>query len=300
MKRDKVFKNILFPPMWVMVILTVSSAAALIYVFAKGMEKSAVAYATYVISFYTLSVVCIYLFTVLPNTFKTTKQKIYANPVGYRYFTDASYRTHISLYTSLCINLLYVSINILSFVLYRSMWFVVTASYYAILAVMRFLLVRYIRRVKIGENRLGELKRAVLCSAILLSLNFALSGAVLMILYQNKGYNYHGVLIYVMASYTFYITTHAILNLLKYRKHGSPVMTTAKVISLSAALVSMLNLETAMFSQFGADMSPENQRLMIALTGAGISAFVITVSVCTIIKHSREINNLRRNLNGKQ
>lgn len=295
MQWKKLFKKLLFPPVWLMIIFTVISTAALIFIFLKGLEESAVAYVSYVIAFYTLSVVCIFFSMVLPKRFKEIKQKVYASPIGRRYMTDAVFRTHISLYTSFGINLLYVGINALSFILYRSVWFTVLAFYYAILAVMRFLLVRYVRKVGIGKNRLGELKRAILCSSILLSLNFALSGAVLMMLYQNKGYNYHGVLIYIMAGYAFYITTHAIVDLIKYRKHGSPVMTTTKIIALSAALVSMLNLETAMFSQFGADMDPQNKWLMIALTGAGVSISVVTMSVCMIVKSLREIKALENN-----
>lgn len=114
----------------------------------------------------------------------------------------------------------------------------------------------------------------------------------MMILYQNKGYDYHGILIYVIAGYTFYITVHAIIDLVKYQKYQSPVMTTSKIIALSAALVSMLNLETAMFSQFGEAMSVADKRLMIALTGAGVSIAVIVMSVVMIIKTSNKIKEL--------
>ena len=116
-----------------------------------------------------------------------------------------------------------------------------------------------------------------------------------MILFQNRGYEYHGILIYVMAIYTFYVTTHAIIDIIKYRKYSSPVMSTAKIISLSAALVSMLSLETAMFSQFGGAMSLENQRIMIVATGAGVSIVVITMSVHMIVRATKEIKKLRGN-----
>lgn len=85
---------------------------------------------------------------------------------------------------------------------------------------------------------------------ILMTLNLTLSGTVLMIIHQNKGYEYHGMLIYVVAMYTFYVAIHAVISVIKYRKHQSPVMSTAKIISLSAALVSMLSLETAMLAQW--------------------------------------------------
>lgn len=293
MDWKKIGKKLLFPPIWLMVVLTVLSAVALVLVFVKGLEESPMAYGVYVLSFYTLSVVCVFFAMVLPKRYKEIRQKIYDHPLGNRYMTDVVFRTHMSLYLSLGINLLYVGVNVLSLVLNRSMWFVVLAGYYMILAVMRFLLVRYVRKTGIGKDRLGELKNARLCAFILLTVNFVLSGAVLMILYQNRGFRYHGILIYVMAAYTFYITTNAIINLVKYRKYNSPVMMTTKVIALSAALVSMLSLETAMFSQFGQDMTPENKWLMIALTGAGVSVTVVTMSLYMIVRSAKEIKKLK-------
>ena len=127
-----------------------------------------------------------------------------------------------------------------------------------------------------------------------------LSGSVLMILYENKGFEYHGFLIYAMAAYTFYMTTRAIINVVKYRKYHSPVMSITKIITLSAALVSMLSLETAMFSQFGGEMAAENQHLMIILTGAAVSITVVTMSVYMIVKCAKEIQNIRSTQNGNQ
>ena len=298
MDWKKIGKKILYPPIWVMILLTVLSAVALTLVFIKGLEQTPVAYIVYVLAFYTLAVVSIFFGMVLPKRYKEIKQKIYDNPIGNRYLTDASFRTHISLYISLGINLLYVGMNFVSYILYHSMWFVILAIYYATLALMRFILLRYVRGEGMGINRLAELKRTKLCAFILLTLNFVLSGAVLMILYQDKGYDYPGFLIYVIAMYTFYMTTHAIVDMVKFRKYNSPVMMTTKIIALSAALVSMLSLETAMFSKFGADMAPENQRLMIILTGAGVSITVITMSIYMIIKNTKEIRKLRSNRYG--
>ena len=96
-----------------------------------------------------------------------------------------------------------------------------------------------------------------------------------------------------MAGYTFYITIHAIVDLIKYRKYKSPVMTTSKIIALSAALVSMLALETAMFSQFGGEMATENKWLMIALTGAGVSIVVIAMSGYMIVQTAKEIKEIK-------
>ena len=279
MDWKKIAKKLLFPPAWLMILLVGASAAGLIAVFMNGWEQTVLAYVTYAAAFYTLCAVTLFCVMVLPKQYGRIKEKVLTNPLGNRYATDRIFRTKVSLRLSLGINLLYVATNVISWYLYKSWWFVCRAVYYVIMSLMRFLLVRYVRLHRIGANRYGELKRALACSYIMLLLNFFLSGAVLMMVYQNRGFAYHGILIYVMALYTFYTATHAIINLIKYRSLESPVMSAAKVISMAAALVSMLNLETAMFAEFGADMAKEDQRLMIILTGAGISITVIAMAV---------------------
>ena len=296
MDWTKIAKKLLFLPIWVMMLLVIISAVALTLIFVKGMEQSVPAYIVYALAFYTLSVVSVFCALVLPKQYGAIKQKIYDNPLGNRYMTDRVFRTNISLSVSFVISMLYVAINVWSWHFSQSWWFVVLAVYYVIMAVMRYLLVRYVRIQNIGTSMLGEWRRSRICAYILLLINLSLSGAVLMILYQSKGYDYPGMMIYVMAMYSFYSTIHAIVDIVKYRKLGSPIMTTAKIVSLSAALVSMLNLETAMFAQFGNDMAPENQQLMIILTGAGVSIIVVTLSIILIVKATKAI---RREKNGE-
>lgn len=70
-------------------------------------------------------------------------------------------------------------------------------------------------------------------------------------------------------------------------------MSISKVINLAAALFSMLFLETAMFAQFGGEMSARNKQLMIMMTGAGISAIVVGMSLYMIDRTTREIRKLQ-------
>ena len=286
-------KKLLTPLVWLMIVLILVSAAALVTVFLKGWEETLFAYGVYVLSFYTLTVTVMYCAGVFPGRYRTVKQKIYSTNLGGRYLTDVVFKTHVGLYCALVINLLYVVTNLVSGLLYKSVWFVILAGYYTILSLMRYLLARFVGRHGIGGNRLAELRRSRLCAWILMLVNVALSGAVMMMMYQGRGSEYAGILIYVMALYTFYVTISACIDLFKYRKYQSPVMSTGKVIDLTAALVSMLNLETAMFAAFGTgDITARGQRIMIALTGAGVSVVVIVLAVYTIVRSTREIRSL--------
>lgn len=293
MDRKKIINKILFPPGWLIAVLAVLSGVGLTYVFLNDLGETLLAIPVYVISFYTLSTACLFFAMVLPKRYKRIKQKVLAHPLGSRYMNDVEFKNEISLFCSLGINLLYVATNAVSAIINHTFWFGILAGYYLILALMRFLLVRYMHKNPLDRDRVTQLQYARICAVILTTLNLVLSGAVLMILYQNRGFEYMGILIYVMAAYTFYMTTMAIIDLVKYRKYNNPILSTAKVIKLASALVSMLSLETAMFAQFGADMTQSARRLMIALTGAGISVTVITMAVVLIVSTTREIRKIR-------
>lgn len=253
-----------------------------------------ISYGVYVLSFYTLSAAVMRCIDVIPAHYRRARQRVYDNPVTERFVTDRSFRTHVSLYGSLTVNLMYVLVNVISAALYHTAWFWVLAAYYFILALMRFLLVRFFRITGIGISRMSELKLARICGMILLTVNFTLTGAVMMIMYIGKGFEYRGFLIYAMAAYTFYIAIAAAVNLVRYRQLGSPVMSMAKIINMAAALVSVLSLETAMLSQFGSEMSEQSKRIFTAVTGAGVSAAVIAMSVYSIVKNTREISEIMK------
>lgn len=288
MDKKKLIK-LIFPPLWLIIPLILISAAGLTFVFTNDLDASPPAYMIYVVSFYTLTVVAARCIRDVPKNYRTARRLLYSNPVGGKYMTDMKFRTRISLFGSLGINSVYVVINAVSGFIYNSWWFTTLAVYYAILAVMRFLLLNFENRKGLGADRIGELKRSRLCGAILLAVNLVLIVAVIMILYHNKGYEYGGVMIYVMALYTFWITALAIKNLIKYRKFKSPVMSMAKIINMAAALISMLSLETAMLTEFGDDMTAETRQLFVILTGAGISGIIIAMSIYIIYKNTKEL-----------
>lgn len=295
MKRLKSFcKRVFILPLWLIIVLTIVSTSALVFVFLEGLHSFFYAYAVYGVSFYTFTVICIACFTTIPRYYRRIKGKVYENEYANRYLTDAAYKTHVSLYLSLGINLLYIGINGVSAVIYRTHWFAIFAIYYGIMAVMRFLLVRYVGKNQIGESRLGELKRSRACAYILMTVNITLSGVVLMMVYYNRGFQYQGYLIYVMALYTFYTTITAIIGAIRYRKYQSPVMSMSKIIKLSASLFSMLFLETAMFAQFGQGTPEQMKQLMIMATGAGICAIVVGMSLYMIVRSSKEIRNIKK------
>ena len=214
--------------------------------------------------------------------FKNTK-------LGAKYLNDLNFRTEISLYLGLFINLLYIGMNIFSGIRYRAVWFISLAFYYILLAVMRYML---LRKGKNEHNLYNEWKRYRMCGIILLIMNQALAAIVIIIVKQNRGFNYSGLLIYAMAMYSFYSVITAIADIVKFRKHGSPVISAAKAIKFVAALVSMLSLTTAMITQFG--NNDENfRKLMTGTVGGGVCTIVIIMAIFMIIRSNKDLKILK-------
>ncbi len=85
-----------------------------------------------------------------------------------------------------------------------------------------------------------------------------------------------------------------VMNVVKYRKYHSPVMSAAKVISLAAALVSMLSLETAMLAQFDKGQNPKPfRRIMTGCTGGGVCAMVLGIAVYMVIQSTKQLGQLK-------
>lgn len=288
------FKNILtkllFPPVIVVILLTPIAAALLIYAFLVSGENSIIAYVSYGLSAYALTILCVRA----PFLFRKAKTFKQENKYVHRYLSDPHLRVKISLYGSVGMNTLYGLMQLVSGLYYHSVWFYALAGYYALLAVMRYFLLKETRKDKPGENRFMEWLHYRLCGVLLLVMNLTLSVIVTYIVWQNRGFEYHPIHTIAMAAYTFTAMTMAIINVVKYRRYESPVMSAAKAISLASALVSMLSLETAMLTAFGEQNDPAFRQIMTAATGAAVCLLVLGMAVYMIVHSTRQINLMKK------
>ncbi len=254
-------------------------------------------YASYLASAYALVVTCTGLKYVKPAAGKVKKavlehplmQKFRSTAVGERFMTDVHFRAGVALYQGFFINLLYIVLKLVSGIVYRSMWFIALAVYYILLAVMRLLLVRRLN----ARDEVSELRRYRLCGIMLLFMNQALTGIVVFMVHENRGFDYPGLLIYAMAAYSFYAVTVAIINIVKTRRRQSPVLSAAKAVDLVAALVSILSLTTAMLARFGEGDDPTFRRTMTGAVGGGVCTVVIAMAIYMIWRANRALKKLR-------
>lgn len=292
----KMFRKAFFLPPVPTLLISAVSYGLVIYALAGEDVEPALAYVSYLLSAYAL----IITITGISGVVRLVRQgitehplvrKIQGIPLVDRYLREDTFRAEAALYQGFLINLFYVGTKLFSGIVFKSVWFITVAVYYILLAVMRASLLHYMR--KAGGDKVSEWHRYRLCGIILLFMNFALSGMVVLVVHQNSGFEYPGVLIYIMAMYTFYAAITAVLNVIKFRRYGSPVLSAAKVINLTAAMVSMLSLETAMLTQFGAADDPVFRQVMTAFTGAGISVIVLGMAVFMILRSTKQLKQLK-------
>ena len=286
LKILQIMKRIFCLPTILTLLIAIPSYAIVIFVFVNNMQDSALSYLAYALSAYAL----IITITEMTRVIKWMRQKLLGIPLVERFFSEATFRTKTSLYQGVLINFFYAGIKLFSGIYYHSIWFVTLAVYYVLLAVMRFSLLDHMRgRGRIGKDKIEELRRYRLCGILLLFMNGALVGIIILVTKLNSSFQYPGMLIYAMAFYTFYSTIVAAINVIKFRKYKSPIMSAAKVINLTAALVSMLSLETAMLTQFGSADDAVFRQVMTASTGAGVSMIVLGMAIYMIVCSTRQL-----------
>ncbi len=300
MDWKRIGKALLFPHFAIMIILVPIATVFLVYSMVFLGSESVPAIISYALAAYTLTVWCARI-PYLIKYFKVFKNK---NRYARRWQDDTRLRVNVSLYGTLIYNTAYALLQLGMGFWHHTFWFYSLAGYYISLAVMRFFLLRHTSRHKPGEKIMEELKKYRACGIVFLVMNLALALIIFFMVYWNRTFNHHEITTIALAAYTFTSLTRAIINTVKYRKHNSPVYSAAKAISLAAACVSMLTLESTMLTTFGdGTMSLAERRILLGASGGVISAFIITMAVYMIIQANKRIKLLKaeeEQRNGKQ
>lgn len=297
MDWKRIGKALLFPHIALSIALIPIATVLLVGSMVFIGTESPIAIISYVIAAYTLTVWCFKIPNVI-RFFKTLKSE---NKYLKIWFNDARLRVKVSLYGTLAWSALYGVFQLWLGLYHHTFWFSSIGVYYLCLAGMRFYLVKHTRRYAPGERKREELIRFRACGYVFLLMNLALSVIVTFMIYWNRTFEHHMITAIAMAAYTFTALTLAIVNMVKYRRYKSPVFTASKAISLTAALVSMLTLESTMLTAFGGETMGElDQKLMLGLTGGVISAIIVAMAIYMIVQGTKQLNKLKTEVENGQ
>lgn len=294
----KFIKKVFFLTPVKTVIIAIPSYLYVIFVLVNNIQNVVISSLAYVMSAYALIITITGIIRIVPLLCKPKElhpllKKAVSVPVIERLLKENTFRTQVALYPGFLINVIYVIWKLSFGIYYKSAWFISLALYYFVLAWMRLSLIRPFPE-KEGETRKkAELKRYRICGASLLAINIALTGIVVLAVKKDNGFMYPGYMVYVMAMYAFYSVITAVINLVKYRKYGSPVLSAAKVISLTTAMVSMFSLESAMLAQFADASQTAFKKVMTECTGGVICVIVIGMAVYMMFRSTKEIRRIQ-------
>ena len=290
MDWKKLGKSILFPHIAIMLILLPVATVFLVYAMIFMGTDSIAAYISYVLAFYTLTVWCCKI-PKLTRFFKIFKDK---NKYARLWRDDARLRVNVSLYGSLMLNTAYAVFQLGLGFYHASFWYYSMAGYYISLAIMRFFLVQHTSRHKPGEKMQEELIKYRNCGVVFFVMNMALSVMIFFMVYWNRTFRHHEITTIAMAAYTFTSFTLAIINVVKYRKYNSPVFSASKAISLAAACVSMLTLESTMLTTFNdGTLDILGRQIMLGASGGVVSVFIVAMAVFMIVQSSKKVKLLK-------
>lgn len=276
-KALTVLNKLIHPPKWVLFTAPAAVFSALIFVFIRGFNDSVPAYIIYCLSAYCLTILVI----PLPGTVKKVKNgirvRLSRSQFGKRYLEDLAFRGSIGIFQGMIINFLYVAFRIFVGIRHASVWFITMAAYYLVLGIMRLsLAVSYTRRTP--EKEIACYRRT---AWLLFLLNLPMGAMITLMVMTDSGYSYPGYIIYVSAAYTFYMMIVSVINIFKFRKLGSPILSAAKALNFVTAMMSILGLQTAMLAQFSSE--GESFRVMMnAITGGSVWFGVILTAVCML------------------
>ena len=293
----KILLRLLSPGMGWVLLLTPICAAGLVFVLSSDRGAAPVSIALYVLSAYTTAAIVLGLpkyiadiQTFFNENIKVTKVKtyLYKNKYTSLYLTSIPARVKASLYMTLFVNLTYAAFKMVTGILYSSFWFGAEAVFYLVLGTVRFLILRNMRK---GGGLRQEVQVYRFCGFLLFALNAALTGIVFQMIHQGQGKEYPGLLIYVVATYTFIFLITSFVHLFKYRKLNSPIISAVKVINLTNALVAVYSLQIAMFASFGEDAGME--RIMNSVFGGLLCISIFGMAVYMVVRGFEKLKTLQ-------
>ena len=281
----KRWNAILFPPAWITVLFGLSAFALLIASAITLDSAHAVSILSYAMSFFALILISLRI----PDMARVVARFRTENAYYLAYAGDVKIRMRISLCGAVFFGGAYSLFQLCLGFKHHSVWFYAMAGYYALVSGMRLILLRFIFDHAPGENRRAEWSKYQLCGALLMLINLALAVFLAYFIAKIRVFRHHEITTISMAVYSFCALSLAITSTIKYKKYQSPVYMAAKIISLTAASVSMLSLENAMLTSFGETNDVIFHRVILGASGGAIMLMVMSFSVYMMINASKHL-----------
>ena len=142
---------------------------------------------------------------------------------------------------SLSFNIAFATYHLVMGLVISSWWLLTLGSYYLVLSVVRFVVLR---------SKSGERFIAKFTGWMLILLSIPLVGTVILSVVRDRGHDRHMIVMIALAAYAFTKITLATIKLIKARRSTSATLITLRNISFADAFVSIFALQRSMLVSF--------------------------------------------------
>jgi len=170
---------------------------------------------------------------------------------------------------SLLFNMVYSAYHIIFGITTHSWWFFTIGIYYAILSIVRFVVLRHKGKKYFVIRFTG---------IMLMVLSLSLVGTVILAFVKDRGTVFHLIIMLAIAVYAFTKITLATINWIKARKSKSVKLITLRNISFADAFVSIFSLQRSMLVSFEG-MTDMEIRIMNVATGSAVCIIVFLLGL---------------------
>lgn len=203
------------------------------------------------------------------------------------------FRVRVMLCSSLSVNIIFAVFSLASAAFRESFWEGALAVYHLILCGLYAYLVRCLPDGETRDEHMRELQAEQKAGFALTALDFALGGIMVQVIRLGRSYIYPRYLIYGMALFAFCSLGFSILNVIKYRKLRSPVLSAAGAVNLTVSLMTLFGLETALLTAFGGG-DTDFRRNITSVTAIFICIVVFVISGLMGMRTGKQIRKLRK------
>lgn len=174
---------------------------------------------------------------------------------------------------NLAVNLLYGAGHVVLGILDGSLWLLVMAAYYILLGVMRF------GAVLTESKHASERFVMRFCGGMLMALALVMGVTTAISLIQERAVSHWLIVMLVIAIYTFWKMTMAIVHTVQAHQKGTPLMRTIRNITLASALASLMTMQRSMLVSFQGGMTGREALILNICTGTAVCLLVFLMGM---------------------
>lgn len=309
MKKDNKFLKWLKRPhgvflvlIYLLAIAAITASIVLVVIGNKGGSEtlSSLSYGLFVLAAVLLGFIIYTTVIYAPIIKQKITDKLKSFPFTASIMENYGFKTAVFSIVSFGITVAFATVNLVSAIRYRLLWYGAIAVYYFVLVLFRggVLLADRLCKKRFAENEKeyenSKLKIYLASGAFLVLVEFAMIAAVTQMMLSERPTESGTIMAIANAAFTFYKTAMAIYNFVKAKQFDNPVTQSLRNLNLADACMSVVSLTVLMISTFnsGDNINPA-MNYVKPVVGFIACAVVIAIASVMILRANKKLKALK-------